>query len=561
MASDVVLWGLFGAVILGLLALDLGLLRRAAHVVTFREALGWSAVWITAALGFNVLIYFWRGPEPAVEFLTGYLVEKALSVDQLFVFVLIFSHFRVPAQYQHTVLFWGIFGALVMRMLLIALGVTLIQAVQWVLAVFGAFLVFTAVRLLFHKDRPVRPEQNLLVRVARRFLPVSQEYAGSRFFIRPGGRLVATPLLLVLLVVETTDLIFALDSIPAILAITLDPFVVYTSNVFALLGMRSLYFALAGIIPFFHYLHHAFAGILAFAGAKMLLAEFYEIPDGAALGVVGGLLFVATVASVLRPRESQIEALLAQGTETGQFEKAEAELVGRIFHFSDRRVGSLMTPRPEVVWLDPRDSHEELARKISRAPDSQLPVARGGLDDVIGVVQAKDLLATLLRGADLDLVAAARRPLLVPEYLPALKALELFRQSHSDTALVVDEYGNVDGLVTLRDIAEAILGGVREPGALREPEIVEDGEGSWLLDGAVPVDQFTEALDLDPMTAEERALYHTVGGLAMHQLGRVPAAGDKFEWRQLRFEVVEMEGRRVGKLRVTRQQRALASAD
>jgi tellurite resistance protein TerC len=473
MTGGALLWGLFGAIVLGLLALDLGVFRRTAHAVTFREAIRWSALWIAVAVGFDLLILVWRGPEPAVEFLTGYLIEKALSIDQLFVFVLLFSAFRVPGAYQHTVLFWGIFGALVTRFVLIAAGVTLIQAFHWLLPVFGAFLLLTAIRLAFRQDQTPRPDRNVLVRAARRLLPMTDDYADDRFVVRRDGRRLVTPLFLVLVAIETTDVVFALDSIPAILAITLDPFVVYTSNVFAMLGLRSLYFALSGILPFFHHLHHAFAGILAFAGARMLLAGVVEIPDGVALGVVGGLLFVAMVASVVRPRESQIQALLAQGTEAGQFERTEAELVGRVFHLGDRRVGSLMTPRPDVIWLDPDDSREELARKIRLAPDSQFPVARGSLDDVIGVVRAKDLLGTVLTTGDaLDLGTEARRPLLVPEHLPALTVLDLLRRAHVDAALVVDEFGTVEGLVTLRDIAEAILGDIDGPGPAREPEIV-----------------------------------------------------------------------------------------
>jgi tellurite resistance protein TerC len=306
MEQQLWLWVGFNVFVLGMLALDLGVFHRQSHEVSIREALMWSAVWVALALAFNAGVYYFRGPEAGIEFLAGYLIEKALSVDNIFVFLLIFSYFRVPPQYQHKVLFWGIIGALVMRAVFIALGVALIRQFHWVIYVFGAFLVYTGIRIAREKEKEIHPEQNPVVRLFRRLMPVTGEYHGDSFFVREGARRAATPLFIALLVVETTDVIFAVDSIPAILAITDDAFIVYTSNVFAILGLRALYFALAGLMQMFHYLHYGLAAILVFVGAKMLLADVYKLPVAAALGVVAGILLVSVIASLLR-RRAQIE--------------------------------------------------------------------------------------------------------------------------------------------------------------------------------------------------------------------------------------------------------------
>jgi tellurite resistance protein TerC len=299
-------WVFFNAFVVAMLVLDLKVFHRHAHAVKLREALGWSAFWVALALLFNFGIYFWyqnpSRPHAALEFLTGYLIEKSLSVDNLFVFLLLFSYFRVAPEHQHTVLFWGILGALVMRLLFIVAGVALINKFHWVIYIFGVVLIISGVKMALEKEKEIHPERNLILKLFRRLCPVSENYEGARLFIRLGGRMVATPLFVVLLVVETTDLIFAVDSIPAILAITRDSFIVYTSNVFAILGLRALYFALAGVMELFHHLHYGLSAILVFVGAKMLLGAFQvEIPIGVALGVVGALLVLSILASVIWP--------------------------------------------------------------------------------------------------------------------------------------------------------------------------------------------------------------------------------------------------------------------
>ena len=296
------LWIGFNVFVLAMLALDLGVFHRKAHAVSIKEASIWSVVWITLAMAFNAGIYFFSGPEPALQFFTGYLIEKSLSVDNIFVFGLLFTSFNVPAAYQHRVLFWGVLGALVMRGILIVLGTSLLDTFHWIIYLFGTFLIFTGVRMAFHKEEEVHPERNPLLKLVRRIVPVTHGYERDRFIVRRAGQVLVTPLLLVLLAVETTDLIFALDSIPAIFAVTLDPFIVYTSNVFAILGLRSLYFVFANAMAKFYYLKLGLAVVLSFVGVKMVLADIYHIPTTLSLAVIAVVLATATVASVVRAR-------------------------------------------------------------------------------------------------------------------------------------------------------------------------------------------------------------------------------------------------------------------
>ena len=302
MSHQILLWVGFNIFVLILLALDLGVFHRGDRVIKLKESLFWSAIWIVVALLFNIAVYFWRGPEVALQFLTGYLIERSLSIDNLFIFLMIFSYFRVASQLQYKVLFWGILGALIMRAFFIATGVVLITMFHWVIYVFGAFLIFTAARMAFEKGKEMHPEKNPVLRIFRRFMPITEDYAGNKFFIRKEGKLYATPLLVVLLVIESTDVVFAIDSIPAILAVTTDPFIVYTSNVFAILGLRALYFALASIIGMFHYLKIGLSIILAFVGLKMLLSNFYQLPVSVTLGVVALTLVVSILASLIFPQ-------------------------------------------------------------------------------------------------------------------------------------------------------------------------------------------------------------------------------------------------------------------
>ncbi|HEX5034727.1 MAG TPA: TerC family protein [bacterium] len=305
------LWTGFLIFILAMLFLDLLVFNRKAHTIKIKEAIGWSIFWIVLALIFNAGIYYFEGHDQALRFLSGYLVEKSLSVDNLFVFLLIFSYFRVPSIYQHKVLFWGIFGALVFRAIFIFAGIALLQKFAWLFYILGAFLVITAVKLVMETEKEIHPEKNPILNFVRRLMPCTPDYEGDHFFVRRDNRWWATPLFIVLIAIETTDVIFAVDSVPAVLAISLDPFIVFSSNAFAILGLRALFFALSGMMQAFVYLHYGLAAILGFIGVKMILAHWYKIPIAYALGFIALSLVLSALASVLWPPKEKLEPVNA----------------------------------------------------------------------------------------------------------------------------------------------------------------------------------------------------------------------------------------------------------
>lgn len=307
MTTELYFWIAFTLFVITMLAIDLGVFHRKSHVVSFKESIIWTAVWIGLAMLFNVVVYLWKGPEKSIEFLTGYVIELSLSVDNLFVFILIFSYFHVPAQYQHKVLFWGILGALIMRVIFIFAGVALITKFHWIIYVFGAIIIISGVKMLFQKDKKIEPDKNILIRLVKKMLPVTNDYHQDKFFVKiQKGVWAATPLFIVLIFVEITDLIFAVDSIPAILAITTDTFIVFTSNVFAILGLRSLYFSLAGMINLFRYLHIGLSFILIFIGLKMVISDVYKIPIEYALIIVLCILLTSIAASLIIKKKNAL---------------------------------------------------------------------------------------------------------------------------------------------------------------------------------------------------------------------------------------------------------------
>mgnify|MGYP000873906077 CR=1 FL=1 len=304
------LWIGFIILILFLLSIDLIVFDRHPHEITIKESLIWSLIWIVIALLFNVVIYFWKGPTPALQYFTGYIIEKSLSVDNLFVFLLLFSYFKVPAKYQHKVLFWGIIGALILRGVMIGVGAALISHFHWILYFFGIFLIYTGIKMATEKqEREVHPEKNIVVRFFKKLFPVTAGFHEEKFFVVINNKRYATLLFVVLIVIETTDLVFAIDSIPAVFAITQDPFIVFTSNVFAILGLRSLYFALAGIMELFYYLRHGLSVILTFVGLKMVVMDIFPIRTGIALTFVASVLIVSILASIVRNRRQRKQQL------------------------------------------------------------------------------------------------------------------------------------------------------------------------------------------------------------------------------------------------------------
>lgn len=305
MGVSIWMWVGFNLLVFVMLALDLGVFHRKAHAVSLKEATIWSAVWISLALLFNAAIWFWMGSGPAMEFLTGYLIEKSLSVDNIFVFVLIFTYFGVPAAYQHRVLFWGVLGALLMRAALIFAGAALLERFHWIIYVFGGFLLVTGIKMALQRNEAIDPGSNPAIRLFRRFVPMTDTYEEDRFVVVRQGARYATPLLMVLVLVELSDLVFAVDSIPAIFAVTRDPFLVYTSNVFAILGLRALYFLLAGVVNLFRFLKLGLAVVLSFVGVKMLLIDIYKIPIGISLGVIIAVLTLSIVLSLAIPQREE----------------------------------------------------------------------------------------------------------------------------------------------------------------------------------------------------------------------------------------------------------------
>ncbi len=313
MTESIWLWVGFNLFVLAMLALDLGVFHRKTHVVTFKESITWTAVWVAMAMLFNVGVVYLMGKEKGLEFFTGYVIEKSLSVDNVFVFALLFSYFAVPALYQHKVLFWGILGALVMRAVMIVLGAALITKFSWIIYIFGGFLILTGIKMIVKRDEEIHPERNPVVRWFKRLMPVTPDYRGDKFFVREDGVRKATPLFVALLMVEISDVIFAVDSIPAIFAVTKDPFIVYTSNVFAILGLRSLYFALAGVMDKFHYLKIGLGVVLTFVGVKMVLAHTaWKIDTMVSLGVIVLVLATSVVMSLLRPKAAAATAAPAE---------------------------------------------------------------------------------------------------------------------------------------------------------------------------------------------------------------------------------------------------------
>jgi len=297
-------WISFAVLVVIMLALDLGVFHRREHEVKMKEAVIWSVIWTLIALLFNLGVYFLKGKEMAMQFLAGYILERTLSFDNLFVFLLVFNYFQLPSRYHHKVLFWGIFGALVFRALFIGFGISLLHYFSWMIYVFGAILVWTGAKLAFEKDKKVEPEKNIFVKWFRRMFPVTTDYHEGKFFVYLKGVLYATPLMVILLVIESTDVVFAVDSIPAILAISRDVFIVYTSNVFAILGLRALYFAIAELMKMFHHLHYGLSLILVLIGVKMLIAHFYHVPTAAALGAILFILAASVIASIIWPQKS-----------------------------------------------------------------------------------------------------------------------------------------------------------------------------------------------------------------------------------------------------------------
>lgn len=456
-------WIGFTAFVLLMLALDLGVFQRRPHVIGMREALAWFVTWTGLALLFAVglTVFHHRGDDAGLEFLAGFLVEKSLSIDNVFVFILIFNYFRVPPVYHHKVLFWGIVGAIVLRVLFIVGGLALLEHFHWAHLVFGGFLLATGILMMRRHEATYDPARNLVLRAARRWLPLSDRFEGNRFFTRSKGRLLVTPLLIVLLAVESSDIIFAADSIPAIFAITSDPFIVYTSNIFAMLGLRALYFAVSGFMRMFHALHYGFASIITILGAKMLLSKVVTVPVELSMVLIIFILLICVIVSLLRPRPADLKLLLGRTERLGLVPFRRLLLIENIIDLGDLKVRDAMRAwgSTKVIWLE--KPWQETLALIREARYSRYPVMVSGNALPIGVLHLKDLVVCDAPAGPFtpERIRALLRPVAeIREDVPLEDALAMFQRCYEQLAIVVDVRGACTGLMTIEDVLEEMVG-------------------------------------------------------------------------------------------------------
>ncbi|HWQ92658.1 MAG TPA: TerC/Alx family metal homeostasis membrane protein [Clostridia bacterium] len=456
------LWGGFTLFVLAMLALDLGVLQRRPHVISTKEALMWFGFWTGLALLFNVGIVFFheRGGQAGLEFFTGYLVEKSLSIDNVFVFILIFSYFRVPPAYHHKVLFWGIVGAIVLRAGFIVGGLALMERFHWTIYVFGALLLLTGFSMLRKKGATYEPGNNWVVRNFKRWFPITERYESNHFFVRKEGRRWATPLFIALLAVESSDIIFAVDSIPAIFAITDDPFIVYTSNIFAMLGLRALYFAVAGFMQMFHFLHYGFASIIIILGIKMLLSDVYKLPLGISVTLIVVILLLCVIMSLLRPRRADLKMLFQRTERLGLIPFRRLLLIENIIDMGDLKVSDAMRRRSGVLEIRLDVAWEQNLKLISDTHFSRYPLVEHEGAKPLGVIHVKNLpfAEPAANMTSERIKALSRPPLEMPEDLPLEEALAQFQRRFRKMGIVVNTKGEWTGIITNEDVLEEIVG-------------------------------------------------------------------------------------------------------
>jgi len=455
-------WIGFLLFIAGMMSIDLGLFNRRAHVIAMREALTWFGIWIGLALVFNIGLVFFheRGIEAGLEFLTGFLVEKSLSIDNVFVFILIFRFFQVPPAYQHRVLSLGIVGAIVLRLIFILGGLGLLARFHWVLYLFGVFLLFTGLMMILGKQSEYDPNQNWAIKTFRRFVRVTDTFEGNRFWIRKNGKLWATPLLLAIFAIESSDIIFAFDSIPAIFAVTMDPFIVFTSNLFAMLGLRSLYFVVQDFMKMFHFLHFGFALIVMILGIKMLVSDFYKIPISISLVSIFFILMVCVIASILRPRKGDLKQAFERTEQLGLISFRRLLLIENIIDLGERQVVGSMRTKADVKVIRLDAPWSENLRMIHMTQYSRYPVVEHEGDKPIGFVHIKNIAFsdTTECMSSNRLREISRSLMELNENLPLEEALYAFQQSHDRLAVVVNKNSEWVGNLTFEDVVQEIVG-------------------------------------------------------------------------------------------------------
>lgn len=444
-----------------MMAIDLGLFNRKSHIIGMREALVWFAVWVGLALLFNIglALFHERGVEAGLEFLTGFLVEKSLSIDNVFVFILIFNYFQVPPVYQHRVLSLGIIGAIALRLIFILGGLAILHRFHWVLYLFGVFLLVTGLLMVFRKEIPYDPQTNWLIRTVRRFVRVTDTYESNHFWIFKEGKLWATPLMLALLAIESSDIIFAADSIPAIFAITTDPFIVFTSNLFAMLGLRALYFAVQDFMKMFHFLHYGFAMIVMILGIKMLVSDFYKLPIAASLILIVFILMVCVIASILRPRKEDLKQVFERTEQLGLIPFRRLLLIENIVDLGQRNVSGSMRAKSDVKTIRLDAPWSENLQMLTLTQFSRYPIVEHQGDKPIGFIHIKDIPFSEPETSITPdrLRRFSRSYIELSQNLPLEEALDVFQQSHVRLALVVSDTGWV-GILTFEDVVQEIIG-------------------------------------------------------------------------------------------------------
>jgi tellurite resistance protein TerC len=535
-------WAIFVGIVVAVLAVDLLVLHRNAHEVTLREAAFLMAGWVTLAIAFTPFVWLWRGGESAGEYLAGYVLEMSISIDTVFVFAMIFMYFRVPPLYRHRVLFWGVLGALVFRAVFIVLGVELLERFHWAIYVFGVFLVFTGIKMARSDAHEINPERNPILRLMKRFVPMTTAYDGQRFLVRSGGRWMATPLVAVLVVVESMDVMFALDSIPAVFAVTQDPFVVYTSNAFAMLGLRTLYFLMAPLVERLGFVRVALAALLVLAGVKMLLSDVFHVP----IWVV--LLVIAAVAGVviheMRMTLGELKTLVLSHRGVNDRQR---KIVSRLFDVQERKLRDVIIPRARVVTLAGDLPVKAALSQLVGSGHSRAPVCGSNPDEVAGTVHLIDLIRAEERGSVRE---HARAPVLLPESTSVLDALAQLQQTQQTMALVVEEHGGFEGIVTVEDLVEELVGEVWDEFDLPPKAIEEDASHGFVVPGNMPIHKLAQ-YDVE---LPRSARWSTIAGLVLYSLQRIPTEGDATELNGWRLEVEAMEGLRVSRVRLTRIQ-------
>jgi len=460
--NQIWLWGGFTLFILAMLALDLGVLQRRPHVIGMKEALTWFGVWTGLALLFNIgiMLFHPRGQEAGLEFLTGFLVEKSLSIDNVFVFILIFSYFHVPPAYQHKVLFWGIVGAIVLRLAFIVGGLALMERFDWTIYVFGTFLVVTGLGMMRQREVKYDPGKNWVIRGFRWFFPVTKGFERNRFFVHKNGRWWATPLFLTVVAIESSDIIFAVDSIPAIFAITPDPFIVFTSNIFAMLGLRALYFAVSGFMQMFHALRYGFASIILILGIKMLLSHLVQVPIAVSLMLIVMILLICIIVSLLRPRRADLKMLFERTEHLGLIPFRRLLLIENIIDVGHLKVRDTMRTRNGARVINLDLPWADNLRLIRETRFSRYPLVDDQCAKPLGIIHVKDLiLGDGVNAVSTDQLRQLARPYLeTREDVPAEDLLGRFQRRFEQMAMVLNDKGEWTGLITIEDILEELVG-------------------------------------------------------------------------------------------------------